>query len=286
MDDPLRAHWDFDDLDASERRFRELLAAATDEPERAELLTQLARVEGLRGDLRAADRLLDEAEPLARGPALADARIELERGRVRRSAGEADRASSRFEAAWERACAAGCAFVAVDAAHMAALAAGDAAGTRRWTERGLELAAARPGDAGYWLGPLLNNLGWAQLEAGQPAAALASFESALRAREQEPNRRAEIEIARYAVARALRALGRAEEAAGAVEAAVAWADGEGAPDGWFHEELALAYAALGRGVEASEQAGLALPLLSAADDSFAGDTERAARLQSLADAPE
>ena len=39
MSDPLRPYWDFDDLDATERRFRDL---------RAEALTQLARVQGLR----------------------------------------------------------------------------------------------------------------------------------------------------------------------------------------------------------------------------------------------
>ena len=51
MTDPLRPLWDFDDLDATEARFRAL---------RAEALTQLARVQGLRGDYESGDRLLDE----------------------------------------------------------------------------------------------------------------------------------------------------------------------------------------------------------------------------------
>ena len=63
---------------------------------------------------------------------------------------------------------------------------------------------------------------------------------------------------------------------------MAWAASEGAPDGWFHEELAEEYAALGRASEAREQARLALPLLLDADPSFADDAERAARLRSLA----
>ena len=50
--DALRAYWDFDDLDATARRFRAL---------RAEALTQLARVEGLRERFDEGDRLLDEA---------------------------------------------------------------------------------------------------------------------------------------------------------------------------------------------------------------------------------
>ncbi len=51
MTDPLRPLWDFDDLDATEARFRAL---------RAEALTQLARVQGLREDYESGDRLLDE----------------------------------------------------------------------------------------------------------------------------------------------------------------------------------------------------------------------------------
>ena len=71
--DPLRPYWDFDDLDATEARFRDL---------RAEALTQLARVAGLRDDFDAGDRLLDdvvEESPRVR------VRVDLERGRLRRS---------------------------------------------------------------------------------------------------------------------------------------------------------------------------------------------------------
>ena len=87
---------------------------------------------------------------------------------------------------------------------------------------------------------------------------------------------------RYAVGKALRALGRSAEAVPLLERAVAWAQREGAPDGWFHEELAEEYAALGRANDAREQARLAVPLLLEADPSFAEDGDRAARLGSLA----
>ena len=59
--------------------------------------------------------------------------------------------------------------------------------------------------ASYWLGPLLNNLGWELYEAGKLDAALDTFERALEAREQEPENQAAIEIARYAVGKTLRA---------------------------------------------------------------------------------
>ena len=65
MPDRLRRCWDFDDLDGTEQRFRDQLDREPDDAGRAELLTQLARVEGLRGDFDGCERLLAEAEGLA-----------------------------------------------------------------------------------------------------------------------------------------------------------------------------------------------------------------------------
>ncbi|TML23063.1 MAG: hypothetical protein E6G32_06805, partial [Actinobacteria bacterium] len=85
MTDRLRPLWDFDDLDASERRLRAQLEQETSDPGRAEVLTQLARVEGLRGNFAQCAQVLDKAEPLAASNAVANVRLELERGRMFRS---------------------------------------------------------------------------------------------------------------------------------------------------------------------------------------------------------
>jgi tetratricopeptide (TPR) repeat protein len=159
---------------------------------------------------------------------------------------------------------------------MAALASPDREGIVAWTERGVDLAESQA-TARYWLGPLLNNLGWEYYEAGDYELALAAFQRALAAREQDPANRAAIEIGLFAVGKTLRALGRPGEAIQLLEQAVAWAASEGAPDGSFHEELAEEYAALGRASEARAQAGLALPLLLDADPSFV-DTRNAQRV--------
>jgi tetratricopeptide (TPR) repeat protein len=279
--DPLRPLWDFDDLDATQQRFQAMLRQ--DGADRAEILTQLARVEGLRGRFEEGERLLRQAETSAGASEAANARIQLERGRLRRSGGDEERARPLFEAAFEIAQEVGEQFLAADAAHMAALVAPDRAGMQFWTQRGIDIAQGSDDrEVTYWLGPLLNNLGWEQYEAEEYEPALESFQRALKARERFPERRGEIEIARYAVGKTLRALGRPEEAAAALEQAVAWAESEGTPDGWFHEELAEAYAALGRHGEAREQARLSLPLLLVADASFANDTDRADRLRRLA----
>jgi tetratricopeptide (TPR) repeat protein len=278
--DPLRPLWDFDDLDATEARLRGALAGADDAPVRAEILTQLARVEGLRGNFEAGDALIDEATAAAGDSTIARARIDLERGRVRRSSGDLQAALPLFESAVELALEADASFIAVDAAHMAALAASDPAAFEAWTMRGIELAEGT--DADYWLGPLLNNLGWERYDRGDYRGALEALERGLEARERDGTDAQAVEIARYAVGKALRALGRSDEAVPLLERAVAWAETTGQADGWFHEELAEEYAALGRDDDARTQARLALPLLLEADPAFAEDDERAGRMRAIA----
>jgi tetratricopeptide (TPR) repeat protein len=280
VDDRLRPLWDFDDLTATEERLRAQLAVETSDDGRAEVLTQLARVEGLRGEFDRADALADEAERLAESEA-ARARLDLERGRIRRSSGDRDAARPLFESAYSAALGAEQYFMAADAAHMAALAAPDRDRVVEWTQRGIDLAE-RHEPASYWLGPLLNNLGWEYYDAGDFEPALDAFERALAAREREPDKPGPIEIARYAVGKTLRTLDRPDEAIPLLERAAAWASEQGAPDGWFHEELAEEYAAVGRRDDAGEQARLALPLLERDDPSFAEDAERRARLTELA----
>jgi tetratricopeptide (TPR) repeat protein len=270
--DRLRPLWDFGDLDSSERRLREQLAAEETPAGRAEVLTQLARVEALRNRFAESEELLREAEALD-GRAVVRARVALERGRLLRSSGDADAAYPLFESAVALALEADLAFIAADATHMAALAAPDRDAMRAWTRRGVELAE-RHEHARYWLGPLLNNLGWAYYDDGEHEQALDAFRRALAAREEEPERAEEIEIARYAVGKALRALDRADEAAPLLERAVAWAEAARDPDAYFHEELAEIYAALGRDDDAAEQARRALALLPSGD-------ERVARLLEL-----
>ena len=195
MSDPLRPLWDFDDLDATEARFRAL---------RAEALTQLARVQGLREDYDAGDRLLDE---VTEENARVRIRVDLERGRLRRSAGDPEAALPLLERAFAAAVEAGEDWLAGDAAHMCALATPGREGFVAWTNRGLELAERSPA-AAYWAGPLLNNLGWEHFDAEEYEQALELFERALAVRERDPENQAAIEHAREAVAEARKALGR------------------------------------------------------------------------------
>jgi tetratricopeptide (TPR) repeat protein len=248
----------------SERRFRASLEDEQTEAGRAALFTQLARIEGLRGDFAAGERLLAMAEALGG----AESWVLIERGRLLRSSGDGPSALPLFEAAFEKARAADDGFLAGDAAHMAALV-GD---IEAWTARGIELTIDDPGR--YWLAPLLNNVGWSRYEAGDFDRALDAFKEALAVRSEDPQEPHEREIARYAVGKALRGLGRIDEATGELELAVAWATEAGIETPYFHEELAECYAAAGRMEEARVQAERAL-------EQFQEDEAASARLGRL-----
>ena len=207
MPDRLRPLWDFDDLDATERRLHAQLEEESDDAGRAEVLTQLARVEGLRSDFDACEQLLQEAEGLAGSSAPARIRIDLERGRKLRSSGDPAAALPLFEAAFARASESGEHYLAGDAVHMCALAVSvDRTAMERWTQRGLELGEREPA-AAYWAGPLLNNLGWAYFDAGEHEHALGLFERALEARKRDPVDREAIAFAEEAIQSVRDALG-------------------------------------------------------------------------------
>ncbi|HET7466407.1 MAG TPA: tetratricopeptide repeat protein [Candidatus Dormibacteraeota bacterium] len=209
MGDRLRKLWDFDDLEATGARLRAQLDAETDDGGRAEVLTQLARLQGLRDEFRAGEAVLRRAERLAGSSAPARIRIDLERGRLLRSAGDPVAAMPLFVAAFDGAMTAGEQFLAADAAHMAAIAAPDRAGKLEWTQRGIEIAeASADRDVAYWLGPLFNNLGVEYAESGDREAALDAFQRALEVRLRYPENPQAIQWARESVEEARRALGR------------------------------------------------------------------------------
>jgi tetratricopeptide (TPR) repeat protein len=207
VSDRLRPLWDFDDLDVSEERFLEQRHRETTDEGRAEVLTQLARVQGLRDRFVEGEQLIHEAEALAGAGRVARIRIDLERGRLLRSAGDPAGALPLFVSAYEKAVAAGEHFLAADAAHMAMIAAPDRQAKLDWTQRGIDIAeASTDSRVSYWLGPLLNNLGWEFHDAGEYEAALAYFRRALEVRERYPENPAGIQLARDAIEEALRSL--------------------------------------------------------------------------------
>jgi hypothetical protein len=139
--------WDYGDPAATEQRFRQLLPTigAADQSRHIQLLhiqllTQIARTQGLQRNFDQAHATLDEAERILAGD-YTQARIRylLERGRVFNSSGQPDAARPLFLAAWELAGAAGEDFYAIDAAHMLGIVEPVEAGLA-WNLKALDLA--------------------------------------------------------------------------------------------------------------------------------------------------
>jgi tetratricopeptide (TPR) repeat protein len=275
--------WDFDDPAVSEQRFRaERARHAPDSPEALEAATQVARSLGLQRGHAQADAVLDEvaARLTARTPARVHVRYLLERGRARNSAGEPARAVPLFHvalAASARDVAPGAAFYRIDALHMLGIAAtGDEA--LEWNRKALAAAeAATEPRARGWQASLLNNLGWTMHERGEHARALDHWQRALAAREAA-GAVSRIRIAKWTVARGLRALGRLDEAEAMQRALVAELERAGAPDGYVYEELAEIAVARNDAAGAKPWAAKAYALLKDDAGLKTGEAARLARL--------
>lgn len=182
----LDALWDFADPAGSQARLQAASLAQQDPSTRAELETQVARALGLQGRFAEGHAVLDAVVSDA---AVVRVRVDLERGRLHRSAGEADdtggagAADDLFRAAATRAASAGLGFLQVDALHMLALTEPEHA-EQRTTEAFAVLDTLDDARAQRWRVSLHNNAGWAHLDAGRPAQALASFEASRAAAER------------------------------------------------------------------------------------------------------
>ncbi len=273
--------WDFARPAESEARFRAELASLPRGSARLEAATQLVRAQGLQREFAAAHATLDAVErSLPSQPERVAVRYLLERGRVFNSSRQPDKAVPLFEAALDRARAAGEDFLAIDAAHMLGIAA-PAKARLKWnleavamTERTSDARARR------WLASLYNNIGWMYHERGEYASALAYFEKAVPAWEARGDPRG-VHIARWAVARAYRSLGRNDDALAiqrqlAVEGAAA-----NAPDGYVYEELGELLLANGERAAAQTHFARAFELLGGDATFRADEPERLARLRRL-----
>ena len=140
----------------------------------------------------------------------------LERGRTRNSAGDKPAAVNLFTAALD-ACARDTLpdadFYRVDVLHMLGIAA-PAADQLDWNRKALATAegSADPRARG-WAASLNNNIGWTYFNRGDAATALAHWKKALAQRE-EAGKTASIRIAKWTVARGLRATGALDDARG------------------------------------------------------------------------
>lgn len=256
------ALWNYSDPAATAAKFLERLPAARqgdDKAYLAELLSQIARTQGLCGDFDGAHVRLDEAESvLPDGPSVARARVLLERGRAFNSAGDSKQALELFAQALEAARAAASDFHAVDALHMLGIAA-EPDVALEWNGKAIHAAeASTSARTRKWLGALYNNTGWTWFERGEHTKALDCFQRNLAWRREH---KLDDGIALWSVAKARRHLGEVEEALVLQQALQERHAAEGRSDGFVAEEIGECLWALDRRDEARPHLARAYGLL-------------------------
>ena len=206
----------------------------------------------------------------------------LERGRTYNSTGDVEAARPMFEEAWKLARKVGEDYHAVDAAHMLGICE-PADASLLWNNRAMEAAEASDDPrAKGWLGALYNNTGWTYHDAGEYEKALELFEKGLAWREERDNPQA-TQIAKWAVARAHRSLGRTEEALAMQQSLLEEHETAGTSDGYVFEEVAECLFALERPDEARPFFNQAYQELSKDGWLVDNEPERLARLRRLGD---
>jgi tetratricopeptide (TPR) repeat protein len=276
--------WNYGDPAATETKFRALLpraAGAAHVAYRLELLTQLARTQSLQRKFDACHAILDDVDRDATPEMhLVRVRSALERGRAFNDTGRLDEAKRAFAAAWELASAKRIDGLAVDAAHMLAIAASGEEAVE-WNRRALAYAEASTDPAARrWFGSLRNNLGWAYVSLGHYPAALAQFEEVVRIHEAA-GRAAPLRIGRYSVAKTLRLMGRVDESLALQRQVLKSAEAQNDPDGYVHEELGECLLALGKGDAARAEFARAYELLSKDPWFPPGEAARLERIRRL-----
>jgi tetratricopeptide (TPR) repeat protein len=279
------AMWDYNDPSGTEMKLREVLPqaeASGDLSYHAQLLTQIARTQGLQRKFEEAHKTLDVVEAmLTEDLVVARIRYLLERGRVFNSAKDREKARPLFLEAWEVGVAAGEDDYALDAAHMMAIV--DPPEQQLvWAGKAMDLAEKTTDErAKRWLGPLYNNTGWTYHDMGQFDKALEMFEKSLAFRQERKDEEG-IRIAKWTIARTYRSLGRVEEALEMQKALLLQREAEGlAPSGYVYEELAECLLLLGRADEARTYFKQAYDILSEDQWLVANEADRLQRLKQL-----
>jgi tetratricopeptide (TPR) repeat protein len=274
--------WDYTNPAGTEREFLKILKQMSQEnPAYPELLTQIARAQGLQHKYNEAHITLDKVEKrLDTKPSRVKVRYLLERGRVFNSSGKADLALPLFEQAEEMATQLAEDFLAVDAVHMLAiLAPPDQSLTLNL--RAIKMAdSSKQENANNWLGSLYNNTGWSYHKLGDYESALKTFQKA-EAWQRSKGRVDELRIAQWTMGRTLRSMKKYEEALSRQMDLEKELEVAGEEDGYVFEEIGECLLVLDRTLEAGEYFAKAYLTLSQDQGLIERESGRLKRLKQL-----
>jgi tetratricopeptide (TPR) repeat protein len=277
--------WDYNDPEATEKKFRELLPAAEKNKDTGyylELMTQIARTNSLRMKFDEAHGILDKVmKQLKPEHIVPRIRFMLERGRTYNSSKEYEKARELFMAAYMQADKYGEDNLAIDAVHMLGIVDKDEE-SLKWNELAIKMAEETKDEkAKGWLGALYNNTGWTYHDMEEYEKALELFERNVKWHTEKKSGM-QLYIAKWSVARCLRSLGRTEEALN-MQLELRGKDSEmyACEDGYNSEEIAECMYALGRAEEAKPYFKRAYEQLSKDIWVQENDKEKLERLRTL-----
>jgi tetratricopeptide (TPR) repeat protein len=279
------ALWDYQNPKQTEIKFRELIPRAKESGDvsyYAQLLTQIARTEGLQRKFEDAHKTLDIIEPLLTDElVVARVRYLLERGRVYNSSNHPDRAKPFFSEAWKLAEVNKEDFYAIDAVHMLQIIEVPEK-KLEWANIAIEMAEKTTDErAKNWLGSLYNNTGWAYNGLKQYDKALEMFKKSLKWQEEKGDVYGTI-IAKWTIARTYRSLDRIDEALEIQRALAKEIEQKGLEtDGYVYEELGECLLLLEKKEEARKYFKIAYDFLSKNEWLKANEPERLERLKEL-----
>jgi tetratricopeptide (TPR) repeat protein len=269
----LETLWNYNNSEKSEAIFKDLLNNKIGDE--AEILTQIARAQGLQRKFDEVHATLDEAEQLPKDERIRT-RYLLERGRVFNSSSQRDKARPLFLEAYELAKSISADFYTIDAAHMMAIVESTEQ-QLHWHEVCLELCEKTTDErAKKWLGSVTNNAGWTYHDLGNYEKALQVFQKAL-AWHETNGKPDTILIAKWSVARTLRSLGNYQEALDIQRKLLE----EKQDDGYIYEELGECLLALHQVDEAKAYFVKAYEVLSQDTWMVQNESQRLERLKNL-----
>ncbi len=274
--------WNFGNPSETEQKFCALLPhaeVANDPSYLAQLLTQIARTQGLQGKFDEAHSTLDQAEKmLTPDLKLARVRYFLERGRVFNSSDHQQEAILLFIQASTLALSTKEIKLAVDAIHMIAIAKRDPQEQIEWNLKGIEMAKSDPNSVG-WLHALYNNIGESHLVLKDYENAKLYFHK-LAGLQNERNGEADMYTLKDE-ARATRLSGQPNEALVIIEPILKKLIEAKQDDGWIREEMAESLFALGQKDRAKQHFMKAYELLSKEDFCIKSEQDKLKHLKEM-----
>lgn len=258
--------WNYDKPEETGKKFREVLPQAESSGDTSyliQLLTQIARTEGLQMKFDEAHKILDRAKELEPEKyETAYIRYLLERGRAFNSSKKQDKARPLFLEAYEYGIAHKLDFYTIDAAHMLGIVDKDEE-SLNWNNIAIKLAEdSKDEKAKRWLGPLYNNTGWTYFDMKEYDEALFIFKKNVDWHTERGSKMPLI-IAKWSVARILRAKGDVD---GALDIQMKLVhelkEKELDPDGYVYEEIGECLLAKGKNDDAKPHFKQAYELLS------------------------